>query len=66
MRNEEETAVRFVIGLIGAILGYIISNRAYTYFIETGVTPDVAMWGSIVVFALVLAAFGLVAVKVNL
>jgi len=66
LNKDEKTVVRFIIALFGVILGYLISTRAYTYFIETGVTPDVAVGGSIAIFALVLGAFGLIAVKVNL
>lgn len=63
---SEKVVARFFIAVVGIILGYLISTKAYTYFIETGVTPDVAVWGSIAIFALILGAFGLIAVKVNL
>ena len=66
MNSDERVIVRFIIALFGVILGYVISTKAYAYFIETGVNPDVAMGGSIAIFALVLGAFGLIAVKVNL
>lgn len=66
LNRDERFIVRFLIAVSGIVLGYIIQQRGYTYFIETGVTPDVAVWGSIALFALVLGALGLIAVKVNL
>ena len=66
MNRDEKTVVRFLIALFGVILGYFISTKAYAYFIETGVTPDIAVGGSIAIFALILGAFGLIAVKINL
>lgn len=66
MNKDEKTIVRFVIALFGVALGYVISTKSYTYFIETGVTPDIAVGAAIAIFALILGAFGLIAVRVNL
>lgn len=66
LNKDERLVVRFFIALFGVFLGYVIQQKAYAYFIETGVTPDVAVGGSIAIFALVLGAFGLIAVKVSL
>jgi len=66
LNSNERFFFRFIIALFGVVLGYGIQQKAYEYFIETGVTPDVAVGGSIAIFALVLGAFGLIAVKVNL
>ena len=66
MNRDERAGVRIIIAIFGVILGYFISTDAYNHFIATGVSPNVAIGGSIAIFALVLGAFGLIAVRVNL
>jgi polyferredoxin len=66
MRYEERVIVRILIAIMGLIIGWIAYNAAYTNFIDTGVTPNVAAEYSVIIFALVLAAFGLIAVKIDL
>lgn len=63
---SETTVARVIIAFIGIVVGYLISSAAYTNFISTGVTPDVASGYSVGIFALVLGAFGLIAVRVRL
>jgi hypothetical protein len=66
VKKSESQIVRFVIALIGIIIGYAVFNKTLPYLIELNITPDNAMIGSILLFALVLGAFGLIAVKVDL
>jgi len=63
---SQKAVFRVAIALLGILLGYLISTRAYEHFISTGVTPNLAAGYSLGIFALVLGAFGLIAVKVRL
>jgi hypothetical protein len=66
MTDAGRTAIRIILALLGIFFGWLISSGAYNNFISSGVTPNFAAGYSVGIFALVLGAFGLVAVKVNL
>ena len=55
-----------IIAIFGIVVGYLVSEAAYTNFINTGVTPNLAAGYSFGIFVVILGAFGLVAVRVNL
>ena len=61
--GKEEKLVIAIIGLIGAAIG---AWKAFDYFIQNGVSPDFAAGYAVAIFALVLGAFGLIAVRVDL
>jgi len=62
MRNDEKIAF-IILALVCAGIG---AGIAFTSFIDSGVQPDMAAGYTIAVFALILGAFGLIAVSVKL
>jgi hypothetical protein len=62
MGKGEKLAIA-IIGLLAAAIG---AWKAFDYFVQNGVGPDFAAGYAVVVFALVLGAFGLIAVRVDL
>lgn len=58
--------VRFVIGMVGLIIAYFVCPPAYDYMLATNVDPNVAAGLTVSVAALILGAFGLVAVKADI
>lgn len=61
--GKEEKLVIAIFGLMVAAIGAWV---AFDYFIENGVTPDIAAGYAVAIFALILGAFGVIAVRVNL
>ena len=65
-RRLDWVAVRFILVLLGVLVGWTAASYAFMYFIRNGVASDYATGYSIIVFLAVLGAFGLIAFKVNL
>lgn len=64
-RGAERAVVKIFLVLLGVLTGWTAASYAFVYFIENGVTSDVATGYSIIVFLAVLGAFGLIAFKVR-
>lgn len=62
MGKEERIAIAFI-GLLVAAFGAWL---AFDSFLERGVNPDLAAGYAVVIFIVILGAFGLIAVKVRL
>lgn len=61
--GKEEKLAFAIFGIIVAAIGAWLS---FDYFIENGVNPDLAAGYAVAIFALILGAFGLIAVSVDL
>lgn len=66
MDRDEKLLFKIVIGILGIVFGYFGATSAFDIFRTNGVTPDVAAGSSVAIFALILGALGLIAVKVDL
>lgn len=64
--EAKRTALRIILALLGVLVGWTAASYAFIYFTGNGVTSDYATGYSIIVWLVVLGAFGLIAFKVNL
>ena len=60
MRND------FNVLLVGLLIAAIGAWASFNEFIGAGVKPDLAAGYAVAIFALILGAFGLIVVRVNL
>jgi hypothetical protein len=65
-RGAKRTAIRIILALLGVFVGWAAASYAYVYFAGNGVTSTLATEYSIILWLVVLGAFGLIAFKVNL
>ena len=65
-RRPDGVFIKFILVLLGVLVGWTAASYAFMYFIGNRVASDYATGYSIIVFLAVLGAFGLMSFKVNL